>query len=97
LEAEREGGRRRFTPAAVERLRVIATAKRAGLSLAEIGLILAATDAGAPVRAPVRALAIRKLPEVEAEVAWAERSRDWLNAAAACRCTSLESCGLLSG
>src|SRR6185503_12988467 len=67
-EPERVGGQRRYTASAVERLGIIASAKRAGFSLAEVGALLASIDAGAPAHEQLRALATRRLPEVDAQI-----------------------------
>jgi MerR family redox-sensitive transcriptional activator SoxR len=96
-EAERVGGQRRFTEAAVRRLRVIGVAKRAGFSLDEARALLASIDEGAPAHEPLQALAARKLAEVEALVERAQGMRDWLTFASDCRCESLEGCGLFAG
>jgi MerR family redox-sensitive transcriptional activator SoxR len=95
-EPERIGGQRRYTPAAVKRLAIIDVAKRAGLTLDEIGVLLASTDAGGPVHEPLRALAARKLPEVDALIERAQTRRDWLAAASACGCETLDSCALFA-
>jgi MerR family redox-sensitive transcriptional activator SoxR len=92
--AERVGGRRRFSPQVVRRLKVIEVAKQAGFSLAEVGVLVRSIDQGAPVREPLQALASRKLPEVEALIERALTMRAWLTAASNCDCESLESCGL---
>jgi MerR family redox-sensitive transcriptional activator SoxR len=94
--AEREQGRRRFPASTVPRLGIVAAAKRAGLSLAEIRSLLGAVDAGAPLGEPLRDLAERSLPEAEARIAEATRQRDWLLAASACRCASVHDCALLA-
>jgi len=94
--AEREQGRRRFPASTVRQLEIVAAAKRAGLSLAEVRSLLAAVAAGAPLREPLQALAMRRLPDAEALVAEAERKRAWLTAASACRCDSLEDCALFA-
>lgn len=65
-EAERVGGKRRYEPDVLERLAVIATAQRAGLSLDEVRELLEGVDAGEPAGERLQALARRKLPEVEA-------------------------------
>lgn len=95
-EPERVGGQRRYADATVRRLRVIRIAKRVGLSLEEIGALLAAGDRGAPAHEGLRALASRKLPEVERAIERAEGMRGWLLAALGCRCETLESCALLT-
>jgi MerR family transcriptional regulator, redox-sensitive transcriptional activator SoxR len=94
--AEREGGRRLFTDEVVRRLRIIDVAKRAGFSLEEVGVLFASVDEGAPVHEEVRALAARKLPEVDALIERAQRTRDWLGVASGCGCVSLEDCGLFA-
>jgi MerR family transcriptional regulator, redox-sensitive transcriptional activator SoxR len=92
--AERVGGQRRFPEEAVRRLGVIDVAKRAGLSLEEVGDLLASVDAGAPAHVQLRVLAARKLPEVDALIEQAQRMRSWLAAARGCLCESLEECVL---
>lgn len=91
---ERESGRRRYTAEAVGRLGTIAVAKRAGFSLAEVRTLLDSVDAGQPAHEELRALADRKLPEVEALIEEAEAMRGWLTAASDCDCETLEACAL---
>ncbi len=93
-EAERVGGRRRFTEETVRRLGIIHIAKQAGFSLEEAGVLLTSIDEGAPAHEQLRALAARKLPEVDALIARAQGMRDWLTIASVCGCDSLESCAL---
>jgi MerR family transcriptional regulator, redox-sensitive transcriptional activator SoxR len=92
--AERLAGHRRYGADAVRRLGVIAIAQRAGFTLAEIRELLDGTDAGAPAGDALRALAERKLPEVEALIARAEAMRAWLTLARECGCPSLDVCAL---
>lgn len=93
-EAERVSGKRRFTEETVQRLGIIDVAKRAGFSLDEVRVLLTSIDEGAPAHEQLQALAMRKLPEVDALVERAQRMRDWLSAASACGCESLEDCAL---
>lgn len=93
-EPERVGGQRRYTEEAVRRLSIIDVAKQAGFSLDEIGVLLASTDRGAPAHEQLRALASRKLTEVDALIERTQRMRRWLAAARACRCNTLEECAL---
>jgi MerR family transcriptional regulator, redox-sensitive transcriptional activator SoxR len=93
-EPERVGGRRRYGPEVLDRLAVVDTAQRAGLTLEEIRELLEGADAGEPVGDRLRALAERKLPEVEALIARAEAVRGWLRVAADCRCPTFEECAL---
>ena len=96
-EAERVSGQRRFTEATVQRLGIIAVAKQAGFSLEEVGVLLTSIDQGVPAHEQLRALADRKLPQVDALIERAQAMRDWLTAASACGCDSLESCALFIG
>jgi len=93
-EAERVGGKRRFKPDVVRRLRVIDVAKQAGFSLDEVRALLDSIDRGAPAHEELQALAVRKLPEMDALIERARAMRGWLEIASACGCESLESCGL---
>ncbi len=95
-EPDRAGGRRRYAPAIIGRLEIVAAGKRAGLSLAEIGALLAADDEGAPAGQGMRALAACKLPEVETLIERAEATRGWLSLAAECGCETLSNCALLA-
>jgi MerR family transcriptional regulator, redox-sensitive transcriptional activator SoxR len=95
--AERVGGRRTYGPDAVRRLGVVAIAQQAGFSLAEIRELLDGTDAGAPAGDTLRALAERKLPEIEALIARAEAMRAWLELARECGCPTFDVCALFEG
>jgi MerR family redox-sensitive transcriptional activator SoxR len=93
-EPARVSGQRRYGPDAVRRLEVLEVAKRAGLTLGDARLLLASTAEGSPTSERLRALAARKLPEVEAVIARAEATRDWLLAATGCSCPTLDACAL---
>lgn len=95
-EPERVSGQRRYTAAVVQRLGIIDVAKQAGFSLGEIGVLLASTDEGAPAHEQLRALAARKLPEVDALIERAGTMRAWLTAASACDCDTLDVCDLFA-
>jgi MerR family redox-sensitive transcriptional activator SoxR len=88
--AERLSGQRRYGEETLRRLEVIDIAKRAGFNLDEIRLLL---DDGSGEN-PLRELAERKLPDVDALIARAEAMREWLLKARECRCSSLELCAL---
>jgi MerR family transcriptional regulator, redox-sensitive transcriptional activator SoxR len=93
-EPVRIGGRRRYDPATVRTLAVIDTGQRAGLTLGEIQVLLAATP-GDPVAAErLREVASRKLPEVVALIERSELVRGWLELAARCECPDLDQCPL---
>jgi DNA-binding transcriptional MerR regulator len=95
-EPERVNGQRRYTASAVKRLEIIASAKRGGFSLGEIKTLLASVDAGVPAHEQLRALASRRLPEVDAMIDHAQTMRGWLTVASSCRCETLDSCALFA-
>ncbi len=93
-EPNRESGQRRYDAKAVRRMEVLDVAKRAGFSLDEARVLLRSAEAGTPAFESLRALATRKLPEVEALIARAQAMRQWLLTATDCSCTSLDVCAL---
>jgi DNA-binding transcriptional MerR regulator len=76
-------------------LSVIAAGQHAGLSLSDVRELLEASQTGA-VSAHLEALATRKLPEIDALIARAVHVKAWLEAAANCRCPTLEDCPLFA-
>ena len=92
-EPERVSGRRRYSEETLHTLSLIATAQRAGLSLGEAQELLGAEETGA-VSEQLQSIAQRKLPEVEALIERATLVKRWLEAAAACRCPTLDDCPL---
>jgi len=95
-EPERAGGQRRYTDAVVQRLGIIDAAKQAGFSLDEVAVLLTSTDRGAPAHEQLRALAGRKLPEVDALIERTQAMRGWLIVASECKCDALDVCALFS-
>lgn len=93
-EPERVAGRRRYSPDTLRTLAVIGAAQRVGLSLDEIRELLEGTNGEGAVSERLRAIAQRKLPEVEALIERARLVRSWLEAAAQCECPTLEDCPL---
>lgn len=89
----RAAGKRRYDRRALQRLSAIAAGQHAGLSLSEIAELFAADEQGR-VSAGLQELARRKLPELDALIARAAAVHAWLEAAAECRCPSLERCPL---
>lgn len=90
----RISGKRSYPRAVLRRLAVIETAKRAGLSLDEIGLLLSARPSSSASIERLRRLAEQKLPGLRAAIERAELVRDWLEDAARCCCPSLDDCPL---
>jgi MerR family redox-sensitive transcriptional activator SoxR len=76
----------------LRRLAVIDVAQRAGLSLDEIRDLL---EIGSDPFSPrLRALAERRLPEIERLIARAGQVRAWLETATRCECASVDECAL---
>jgi MerR family transcriptional regulator, redox-sensitive transcriptional activator SoxR len=91
---ERVSGWRRYEADVVRVLAVVATAQQVGLTLDEIRVLLDASHTDSAATERLREIAQRKLPEIAASIARAELARGWLEAAAECRCPSLEDCPL---
>jgi MerR family redox-sensitive transcriptional activator SoxR len=96
-EPERTSGRRRYPPEILRTLSIIGAAQRAGLSLDDVRELLAASSGNGRVSERLRTIARRKLPEVDALIERALLVRSWLEAAADCRCPTLEDCPLFDG
>lgn len=93
--ARRVGGRRVFPAAAVRRIALIRMAQRARFTLAEIRqLIDTAPDRG--VTRQWRALAERKIPELDQVVRETRALRDAVAGCLECGCMDFDSCQLLS-
>jgi len=89
-EPARVSGQRRYPVEAVRTLAVIDTARRAGLSLAEIRTLLEARPDDASAVERLRALAERRLPDVRAQIERTQLVHRWLESAAECTCPSLD-------
>ena len=88
-EPYRVSGQRRYGDDALARLRFIAAAQSAGLTLREVAELSDGFD--------VRSLAKRKLPEAKEEVKRARERKRWLDAASDCDCASPDECTLFDG
>ena len=91
-EPERVSGQRRYTVDVLRRLAIIDVAQRAGCSLEEIAELFNAADEPAFER--LRAIAERKLPQIESLISRAQAVQRWLEVASACECQTLDVCGL---
>ena len=87
----RVAGRRRYPTSTLRALAVIDMAQRAGLTLAEIRR-LRGSSTGAVEE--LRAIAERRLPELEASIERATLVREWLECAVRCECPDLDACAL---
>ena len=90
----RVGGQRRYRPEIVRTLAVVDTAQRAGLDLGEIRLLLTASPEDEAATEHLRAVAARRLPELEVLIERAHLVRGWLEDAARCACPTLDDCPL---
>jgi MerR family redox-sensitive transcriptional activator SoxR len=92
--AQREGGRRMWPATAVRRVALIKMAQRAGFTLAEIGQLLAADTTPSATR-QWRAMAARKLPELDRHIAQTEALRQAVADCLKCGCMNFDRCALL--
>ena len=88
----RVGGKRRYDREGLQQIEMVALAKRAGFSLAEIRVILSGLSSKAPPSEIWRRLASDKLPEVEQTLAEAQVMKQVLEAGLRCECLRLEDC-----
>jgi MerR family redox-sensitive transcriptional activator SoxR len=93
--APRRAGRRRYDPAILEWLSLIALAREAGFTMAEIKRLVTDFSPGTRPAARWKELAERKLGELNAVIARAERMRAVLQIAVDCGCFRLEDCRAL--
>ncbi len=91
--ARRAGGSRRYDSSAIERLSLIAFAKRAGFTLREIRQLFTGFREGTPAGERWRTLATAKLAEIEKRAQQLEAMRDILRRALRCGCLDLDECG----
>ena len=88
-EPGRASGRRRYDDAVLLRLRVIGFGRACGFSLREIRQLFA----GRPYSATLRALAGRKLVDLERAIERLHAMQELLRSALRCDCLTLEQCG----
>jgi MerR family redox-sensitive transcriptional activator SoxR len=94
-EPERVGGKRRYGAEVLRRLALVGGAKRAGFTLGEIRTLLHGFPAGTAASGRWRALASKKLGEVDRAMAQLRETRELLGEALRCDCTSLDECARL--
>ena len=90
-----DGGKRRYDASVLEWLALIALAREAGFTTAEIKRLVSGFTPGTKPAARWREAATRKLAEVDALVARAERMRAVLHVALDCGCFRLDDCAAL--
>lgn len=90
--ATRANGRRRYDESVLEWLALIALAREAGFTIAEIKRLVGGFKPGTLPAARWAELAARKLIEIDAMIARAERMRAVLKIALDCGCFRLDDC-----
>jgi MerR family redox-sensitive transcriptional activator SoxR len=88
----RAGGKRRYGHGDLQQIEMVALAKRAGFTLAEIRIILSGVSSSTPPSEVWRRLASDKLPEVEQTLVEAQAMKRILEAGLRCECLSFEVC-----
>ena len=94
-EPQRVNGQRRYAPDVVTRLAVVKMAQEAGFTVAEIATLFNGFEAGTAASARRRALAERKVAEIDALIARAETMRRVLGESLRCDCLTLDQCGVI--
>jgi MerR family redox-sensitive transcriptional activator SoxR len=88
----RQSGRRRYGAETAARLRIIQLARDAGFTIAETRTFLSGFSPATPPAARWRALAERKLAELETQSQRIERMRRLLESSFHCGCLRIEDC-----
>jgi DNA-binding transcriptional MerR regulator len=88
----RESGRRRYDARSAARVRIIRLAREAGFTIAETRTFLAGFSQATPTAARWRALATRKLEEIEARTRQLEHMRAILTTNFECSCPTIADC-----
>jgi MerR family transcriptional regulator, redox-sensitive transcriptional activator SoxR len=86
------GGHRRYDSSILELLALLRMAQQAGLTLAEMHLLVAGFDDSTPASERWQQITQNKLKEVEAIIAHAQESRQLLERLSQCSCLSLGEC-----
>lgn len=90
----RVNGRRRYDASALQRLRIIRVAQRAGFTLGEIRELFQGFPAGTAPATRWESLARRKLAELDAQLTRIEIMRGVLSEGLRCGCLTMEQCTL---
>lgn len=88
----RSRGWRQYPPDVLERLVVIRAGRQLGFSLEDLKILLNGYSADTPPPARWRALASRKLPEIDTLIRRAQALKMLLQAGVNCQCVRIEDC-----
>lgn len=91
---QRLSGQRRYREEVLHRLAIIDVAQRVGFTLEEIRELTGPPPDGHGAGEPLRELAERKLPDIDALIQRAQAVQRWLNLAATCDCATVDVCSL---
>jgi MerR family transcriptional regulator, redox-sensitive transcriptional activator SoxR len=91
----RVSGQRRYDPAVLTQLAIVRMAQEAGFTIEEIHTLVAGFPEGTPAGERWHALASRKLPEVDAQIARLRAMRRVLEESLACGCLTLDACAAI--
>ena len=87
---ERRSGQRRYAPEVLRQLAMIEVGREAGLTLAELGTVIAGFRDGTAPSAEWRALAAAKLDEIDALMRRAQAMRALLREGLECACLRID-------
>jgi MerR family redox-sensitive transcriptional activator SoxR len=88
----RRGGQRQYGAQDLGRLRIIQLARAAGFTIAETRTLLTAFSTTVPPAARWRALAERKLAQIDAQMEHCARMKELLQSSFRCGCPTLADC-----
>lgn len=91
----RVSGQRRYADDVLTHLQIVRMAQEAGFTIEEIRTLVAGFPDGTPAGDRWRALASRKLPEVDAQIARLQTMRRVLEESLACGCLTLDACAAI--
>lgn len=91
--ASRQSGQRDFTPDAELYLAVIAAARSAGFTIAEVRMLFHGFRKDTPASARWRSLARKKFDEIELQISGLRSMQKLLRNSMRCHCIKLEDCG----
>lgn len=94
---ERVSGRRRYGDEVVSRLALIQLAQQAGFALVEIHDLFGDFTDPIGISARWRAIATRKLAEIESSIGRLQDMKALLEEGLRCRCLTLEDCTIVTG
>jgi len=93
----RVGGQRRYGSEIIGRVQLLQVARAAGFTIAETRTFVAGFSASMPPAIRWRALARRKLAEVDAQMRQLRRMKKLLQSGFRCHCMSIEDCARIIG